>query len=333
MVRVAINGFGRIGRMFFRAALPYDDLEVVAVNDLTDTKTLAHLLKFDSVHGVLPNEVGFDENNLFIDDKALKVFAERDPAQLPWEDLGVDVVIESTGRFTTADGASKHLEAGASRVILSAPAKSEGFKTLVMGVNEHTFNPEKDFLISNASCTTNCLAPLMKVLNDNYGIVDGYFNTIHSYTADQHLVDGPHKDFRRARAAAMNIVPTTSGAAIAATEAIPELKGKVTGIAVRVPTPDGSITDFICNLKKPVNKDQVNWLFKQVSEHHLAGILRYSDDPLVSSDIVGDPHSVILDAMSTQVIDGTHLRVLGWYDNEWGYSCRMVDLVRFISGS
>ncbi len=327
MVRVAINGFGRIGRMVFRACMGELSVDVVAVNDLTDTRTLAHLLKYDSVHGTLDADVSFDDGNIFVNDKKIRVLSLRNPEDLPWGELDIDVVVESTGFFRTRELAGKHLTAGAKKVLLSAPAKSDDVKTIVLGINEHDISSD-DLIISNASCTTNCLAPLMKVLNDNFGVLAGFFVTVHSYTGDQRHVDAPHRDLRRARACAANIVPTTSGAAIAATKTIPELAGKVTGYAVRVPTVDGSLTDFTAHLSKEVSVDDINRLFSNVASHHLRGVLRYTDVPLVSSDIIGDPHSAIFDALSTQVIGGCYVRVLAWYDNEWGYSSRMVDLIK-----
>lgn len=327
MLRVAINGFGRIGRMVFRAGMHRDDIEFVAVNDLTDTKTLATLLKYDSVHGTLPNEIGCDDHSLWIDGKQLPVYSEKDPINLPWGELGVDIVIESTGFFRTRQAASSHVAAGARRVIISAPAKGGDVKTIILGINEGEFNPETDEVLSNASCTSNSLAPLVKVLHDNFGIEHGLFSTVHAYTGDQRIVDGPHSDLRRARAAAQNIVPTSSGAAVAVTKALPELEGKITGMAFRVPVPDGSVTEFVCHVKKRTDVEHVNWLFSEVAKHHLNGIIRYTEDPLVSSDIIGDPHSCIFDASLTEVVDGHMVRVVAWYDNEWGYSNRLIDLI------
>jgi len=328
MIRVAINGFGRIGRMVFRAAYEqgFEGLDVVAVNDLTDTKTLANLLKYDSVHGKFKGEVAFDNDSLYVNGKKIRVFAERDPSNLPWKEFGIDVVIESTGFFRKRADAAKHLEAGAKKVLISAPSKDADFD-VVLGVNEHKYNKNEHHIISNASCTTNCLAPIVKVLHDNFGIEKGLMTTVHSYTGDQRLVDAPHKDLRRGRAAAHNIVPTTTGAAIAVTKVIPELQGCLDGMAIRVPTPDGSITDFVCTLKKEVSVEEINNLFKNVSQYHLKGILEYSEEPLVSSDIVGNPHSSIFDAPSTKVI-GNMVKIVAWYDNEWGYSNRMVDIAR-----
>jgi len=330
MIRVAINGFGRIGRQVFQAGHNDPKIEWVAFNDLTDTKTLAHLLKYDSVHGHFQGEVKSKENSLIIDGKQVKIFAERDPENLPWKELDVDVVVESTGFFRDRDGATKHLSAGAKKVLISAPAKDPDI-TLVKGVNEHDYDKNKHDIVSNASCTTNCLAPAVKVLNDNFGIKYGFMTTTHSYTADQKLVDAPHKDLRRARSAAVSIIPTSTGATKAVAEVIPELKGKLDGISLRVPTPDGSITDFVCVLKKDTTPDEVNNLFKNVSKHHLKGVLEYTEEPIVSRDIIHNPHSSIFDAGLTYVIDGKFLKVVSWYDNEWGYSNRIVDMIKHIT--
>ncbi|HLP79978.1 MAG TPA: type I glyceraldehyde-3-phosphate dehydrogenase [Acidobacteriota bacterium] len=327
MIRVAINGFGRIGRMVFRAMLNDPQIEVVAINDLTDTKTLAHLLKYDSVHRKLDAAISCSPTTLSVNGKEIKVFAQRDPLQLPWKQLDIDVVVESTGRFTKRVDASKHLQAGAKKILISAPS-SDADITIVKGVNEHMYIKDKHHIVNNASCTTNCLAPIVKVLEDNYGIVHGFMTTVHSYTADQNLVDAPHSDLRRARSAALNLVPTTTGAAKAVAEVIPALKGKLDGISIRVPTPDGSFTDFVCVLKKAVTKDQVNWLFSEVAKYHLKGIIEYSDEPLVSVDIIHNAASSIFDAGCTNVIDGTLLKIGAWYDNEWGYSNRMVDVIK-----
>jgi glyceraldehyde 3-phosphate dehydrogenase len=328
--RIAINGFGRIGRLVFRALQQdCEGLEVVAVNDLTDTKTLAHLLKRDSVHGQFAGDVSFDESNIIVDGTPIKVLAERDPEQLPWEELGVDIVVESTGFFTTREACAKHLTAGAKKVVLSAPAKSPVDLTVVRGVNEHDYDADKHHIISNASCTTNCLAPLVKVLNDNYGIVKGFMTTVHAYTGDQCLVDAPHKDLRRSRAAALNMIPTTTGAAKAVAEVIPAMKGKLDGIAIRVPVPDGSVTDLTCELGQDVTVEEINALLKSVSENELAGVLEYADYPVVSSDIVGNPHSSIFDPGLTHV-NGKLIKVVSWYDNEWGYSNRVVDVIRML---
>ena len=326
MTRVAINGFGRIGRMVFRAGMHNPEIDFVAINDLTDTKTLAYLLKYDSVHGTLQEDISYDEHHLIINDQKIRVYAQRNPEELPWHQHDIDVVVESTGFFRTNEQASKHLQAGAKKVLITAPAKGGDVKTIVKGINEHTVEHEH-CILSNASCTTNCLGLLVKVLHDNFEIESGYFNTIHSYTGDQRHVDGPHKDLRRGRACATNIVPTTSGAAVAVTQTIPELKGKLTGMAVRVPTPNGSLTDFTCKVKKSTSVAEINHLFRAVAEHHLQGVLRYSNEELVSSDIIGDPHSAIVDGLQTEVIDGNHVRVVAWYDNEWGYSNRVVDVL------
>lgn len=329
MIRVAINGFGRIGRQVLQAGILDPDIEWVAVNDLTDTATLAHLLKYDSVHGRSKYPVEARPDGLVVGGKFIKVFSEKDPEKLPWKDLNIDVVVESTGIYTEKEGASKHLKAGAKKVLISAPAKGADI-TIVKGVNEHSYDKNKHHIISNASCTTNCLAPMVKVLNDNYGIVHGFMTTAHAYTADQRLVDAPHKDLRRARTAAVSIVPTTTGAAKAVAEVIPELKGKLDGMALRVPVPDGSVTDFVCVLRKPVTVEAINTLFKNVAGYHLKGILEYCEDPIVSADIIHNNHSVIFDALSTMVIEGTLLKVVGWYDNEWGYSNRMVDVIKIL---
>ncbi|MFT4261102.1 MAG: type I glyceraldehyde-3-phosphate dehydrogenase [Candidatus Woesearchaeota archaeon] len=328
MIKVAINGFGRIGRMVFRAG-QQQGIEFVAVNDLTDTKTLAHLLKYDSTHGKLQQQVTYDENNLYINDKPLKVFAEKDPSNLPWKELGIDVVIESTGFFLTKEKASLHLKAGAKKVILSAPAKDKDILTIVKGVNEHEYKGQE--IVSNASCTTNCLAPLVKVLDDNFGLEKGLMTTVHAYTADQRIVDGPHGDLRRARSAAQNIVPTTTGAAKAVTKVLPHLHGKLDGMAIRVPVVDGSITDFTCTLKKDVTIQEINNLFKQVANNELKNVLEYTEEPIVSTDIIGNPHSSIFDALSTNVIDGRFVKVVSWYDNEWGYSNRLIDLIKIVN--
>jgi len=327
MVRVAINGFGRIGRQVFQAGHDDPGIEWVAVNDLTDTKTLAHLLKYDSVHGRFKGKVEYDDSALIVDSKRIAVLAEKDPERLPWREMGVDVVIESTGFFTERAGAEKHIKAGAKKVLISAPAKGHDI-TIVKGVNAHLYDKEKHNIISNASCTTNCLAPMIKVLHDSFGIVRGFMNTEHAYTADQRLVDAPHKDLRRARSAAISIIPTTTGAAKAVAEVIPDLKGKLDGISMRVPVPDGSVVDFVCELKNPATKEQINALFKSAAEKELRGILEYTEDPIVSSDIVHNSHSCIFDANLTNVIDGTFVRIIGWYDNEWGYSNRMIDVVK-----
>ncbi len=327
--RVGINGFGRIGRNFFRAALEQGaDIEIVAVNDLTDTKTLAHLLKYDSILGRFGGEVSYDETSIIVNGKAIKVLAQRNPADLPWGELGVEVVVESTGFFTDGEKAKAHLEAGAKKVVISAPAKNvDG--TFVMGVNEGDYDNATMNIVSNASCTTNCLAPLAKVLHENFGIVRGIMTTIHSYTGDQRVLDAPHSDLRRARAAALNMIPTKTGAAQAVALVLPELKGKFDGLAVRVPTPTGSLTDLTFQAEKEVTVESINAAVKAAAEGELEGILAYTEDPIVSTDIVGDPHSSIFDASETKVI-GDLVKVLSWYDNEWGYSNSLVQLTALV---
>jgi glyceraldehyde 3-phosphate dehydrogenase len=329
-VKIGINGFGRIGRNYLRAALAQgSDIEIVAVNDLTDTKTLAHLLKYDSITGRLDATVSVEGDSILVNGKPIKVLAERDPANLPWGALGVDIVIESTGRFTKADDARKHITAGAKKVIVSAPATGD-VATIVMGVNEDTYDSAKFDIISNASCTTNCLAPLAKVFNDNFGIKSGLMTTIHAYTADQNLQDGPHSDLRRARAAAVNIIPTSTGAAKALGIVLPELAGKLDGFALRVPVPTGSITDLTVVAEKPVTVEAIKAAYKAAAEGPLKGILMYTEDEIVSSDIVTDPHSSIFDAGLLRVL-GDQVKLSSWYDNEWGYSNRMVDLTEFVA--
>ncbi len=329
-ITVAINGFGRIGRSFFRAVLENgQDINVVAVNDLTDPKALAHLLKYDSVGGRLSHEVSVDGNHLVVGGKKIEVLAERDPVNLPWSKLKVDVVIESTGFFTNADKAKAHLDAGAKKVIISAPANGEDV-TVVMGVNHHSYDPANHHIISNASCTTNCLAPMAKVFNDAFGIERGLMTTVHAYTADQNLQDGPHSDLRRARAAALSIVPTSTGAAKAIGLVLPELKGKLDGFALRVPVPTGSITDLTVETSSAVTSEQVQDLYRKASDTgELKGILRYTDEPIVSADIVGDPYSSIVDGGLIRVIDN-QVKISSWYDNEWGYSNRLVDLTSYV---
>ena len=324
MKRIAINGFGRIGRMCFRSIIEKEGLDVVAINDLTDVKTLAHLLKYDSIHGRVKADVAADGNFLVVNGKRIEVIAQKDPAQLPWAAMNVDVVIESTGIFTDKEGAHKHITAGAKKVVISAPA-SGGIKTIVLGVNDGDITSE-DVVLSNASCTTNCLAPMAKVLNDTFGIEKGYITTVHAYTADQRLQDAPHKDLRRARAAALSMVPTSTGAAKAVGEVLPELKGLLDGVAVRVPTPDGSLTDLVVILKRNVTKDEVNAAIKKAAENEMKGIIEYCTDPIVSIDIVGNRHSCIFDADLTSA-NGNLVKVMGWYDNEAGYSERVVELV------
>ena len=330
-IRVGINGFGRIGRQVLRALKQQNvaDIEIVAVNDLTDTKTLAHLFKYDSVHRTYQGDVEAGTSSITVDGSEIKVFAEKDPTNLKWRDLGVDVVLESTGKFTSADGARKHIDGGAKKVIISAPAKGEDI-TIVMGVNESKYDTTKHTIISNASCTTNCLVPMVKVILDNFGFVRGSMVTIHSYTNDQQILDLPHKDLRRARAAAMSIIPTTTGAAKATSLVLPELKGKIDGISIRVPTPDVSLTDLTVVVDKPVTMAQVNAAFKAAAEGPMSHVMQYSEEELVSSDYIGNPASCILDAKSTNVVDGLLIKVSGWYDNEWGYSCRCVDLLRCV---
>jgi glyceraldehyde 3-phosphate dehydrogenase len=329
-IKVGVNGFGRIGRNFYRAvaATAGSDLEVVAANDLGDKATMAHLLKYDTVLGTLRDVVEVTDAGLRIGGRALTILAERDPAALPWGDLGVDVVIESTGHFTDGASARKHIDAGAKKVIISAPAKGED-ATFVMGVNDETYDPAKHHVISNASCTTNCVAPLAKVLNDSFGIVKGFMTTIHAYTNDQVMLDFPHKDLRRARAGAANIIPTTTGAAKAVSLAIPALKGKLDGFAMRVPVPDGSVTDLVVELEREPSKDEVNAAYQAAADGELKGYLVYTDAPIVSSDIVGSPASCTFDSLLTMV-NGNHVKVVGWYDNEWGYSSRLVDLARLV---
>ncbi len=322
-VRVAINGFGRIGRLAFRELTEKSNVEVVAINDLTDLTTLAHLLKFDSVHGKFGHEVKIENNSLFVNDKEVKVFSEPSPSKLPWGELAVDIVIECTGRFLTQKSAEQHLSAGAGKVVLSAPAKDD-IKTIVLGVNEESLTKD-DLIVSNASCTTNCLAPMVKVLDEAFGIEKGYISTIHAYTADQNLQDAPHKDLRRSRAAAMSIIPTTTGAASAVGKVLPSMLGKLDGIALRVPIPDGSLTDFTAVLNKDVTKEQVNKAFKNAAKNQLKGILEYSTDPLVSIDIVGNSNSCILDSQLTSA-NGNLVKIVGWYDNEFGYSTRITEL-------
>ena len=322
---VAINGFGRIGRLVFRAAVEQGGIEVKAINDLTDANTLAHLLKYDSTHGRFAGEVAVDGDNLVVNGQAIRILAERNPADLPWGDLGVEIVLESTGFFTEADGARAHISAGAKKVVISAPAKGEDI-TVVMGVNEDALKADHT-IISNASCTTNCLAPMVKILHENFGVAKGMMNTIHSYTSDQCLLDAPHSDMRRARSAAMSMIPTTTGAAVAVGKVLPALNGKLDGLSIRVPTPDGSLTDFTAVLENEVDAEEINAAFKAAGCGSLSGILEYSEDPLVLADIVGNPHSCVFDALSTNVLEGNMVKILGWYDNEWGYSNRCVDLL------
>jgi len=328
-IKVGINGFGRIGRVVYRLMHGADDFDVVAVNDLTDNKTLAHLLKYDSVHGPFGVSVEVSDDNLVVDGTPVKVLTERDPGKLPWNDLGVDVVLESTGVFRTRDKIQPHLDAGAKKVLLSVPAKDEIDATIVLGVNSDTLKPE-DKIVSNASCTTNCLAPMVKVLNDNFGVERGLMTTIHAYTNDQRLLDFPHTDLRRARAAAAAVIPTTTGAARAVGKVIPELNGKLDGMAMRVPVVDGSVTDLTAQLKKEISTEEVNAAFKEAASADLEGILQYTEDPIVSCDVIGNPYSCVFDALCTTVMAGSLVKVIGWYDNEWGYSCRCLDLIRLM---
>lgn len=323
-INVAINGFGRIGRVFFRCAYNHPNINIVAINDIADTKTLAHLLKYDSVHGKFQGEIAVSSNNLMIDGKEIKIFAHKDPEQLPWKNLNIDIVIESTGLFLDKVSAQKHLNAGAKKIILSAPAKDDDIKTIVLGVNDHLLNAD-DIIVSNASCTTNCASPMLKVLKQ-WGIEEAYVTTVHSYTSDQRLHDAPHKDLRRARAAGLSIIPTSTGAAKALGKIFPELEEKLGGCGMRVPVPDGSLTDITCVLHDYPSVEQINAAFKKAAETELKGILEYTEDPIVSSDIVGNPHSVLFDADFTSIV-GNLVKVIGWYDNEFGYSNRLVDLV------
>ncbi|WP_342506150.1 type I glyceraldehyde-3-phosphate dehydrogenase [Sporosarcina sp. FSL K6-2383] len=330
-MKLAINGFGRIGRKVFREALQQEEIEIVAINDLTDAAMLAHLLKYDSVHGVNEAEISSEGNSLVVNGKNIKVYAERNPADLPWGELGIDVVIDSTGVFTDREGLNKHIEAGAKRVILSAPAKGD-IPMLVMGVNHETYNAADDKIVSNASCTTNCLAPIVKVLNDKFGIERGMMTTVHSYTNDQKILDLPHSDYRRARAAAENMIPTTTGAASAVTKVIPALAGKLDGMAVRVPTPNVSLVDFVADLKQNVTVEEVNAALKEASENELAGVLVYNELPLVSRDYNGNTASSTIDGLSTMVLADNMVKVISWYDNESGYSARCIDLALYMHG-
>jgi glyceraldehyde 3-phosphate dehydrogenase len=329
-VKVGINGFGRIGRNVLRAGWNDPEIEWVAANDLTDTKTLAHLLKYDSVLGPLEATVKAEGDCIVVNGKAIRVFALKDPAELPWESLGVEIVVESTGKFTDANLAKKHLRGPVKKVIISAPAKNEDV-TIVLGVNEGMYDPARHHIISNASCTTNCLAPVVKVVHEQFGILKGSMTTIHSYTNDQNVLDFPHKDLRRARAAAINMIPTTTGAAKAIGLVIPELKGKLDGLAIRVPTPNVSIVDLVAQVSRATSAEQVNAALKAAAEGQLKGILAYTEDPIVSTDLMHNPNSSIVDAALTKVLDGNLVKVMAWYDNEWGYSCRVVDLIKFLA--
>jgi len=328
MLNVAINGFGRIGRLVLRAGIKDKNINWVAVNDITDAKTLAHLFKYDSVHGKYQGSIEHRGDSLVIDGKSIKVLSVLDPKQLPWKDMEIDVVVESTGRFTDSEGAGQHLKAGAKKVLISAPAKNPDI-TIVMGVNENMYDKSRHHIVSNASCTTNCLAPVAKILHDNFGIKRGFMTTIHAYTADQKLVDSPHKDLRRARHAAISIIPTTTGAAKAVAEVIPELKGKLDGLAFRVPVASGSVTDFVCELEKSASKEEINKVFQENAKK-LKGVLEFTNEPIVSVDIIHDPNSSIFDSELTNVIGGNFVKVIAWYDNEWGFSERMIDVIKLI---
>lgn len=330
-IKVGINGFGRIGRPVFKIAKEkYNDIDIVLINDMTDPKTLAHLLKYDSTYGVYDKEVKATENSIIVDGKEVRISAETNPENIKWGEYGVDIVVESTGRFTNKEAAMKHIAGGAKKVIISAPAKNEDI-TIVMGVNEHQYDPEKHIIISNASCTTNCLAPMAKVLHERFGIVKGLMNTIHSYTNDQRILDQPHSDLRRSRSAALSIIPTSTGAAKAVALVLPELKGKLTGLSLRVPTPTVSVVDLVAELEREVTVEEVNNALKHAAENELKGILHYCDEPLVSVDFRGSAYSSIIDALSTMVIQGNMVKVISWYDNEYGYSNRVVDLIKYIS--
>jgi len=331
-VKVGINGFGRIGRLVYRAAMGNPNLDIVAVNDITDAKTLAHLLKYDSVHGVLESEVKAEGNSIVVDGKKIQVFAEKDPSSLPWKKLGVELVVESTGKFRTADDVKKHIDAGAKKVLISAPAKGSGGSVLniVLGVNQDKYDPSAQ-IFTIGSCTTNCLAPIAKVLNDNFGIVRGFMTTVHAYTSDQRLLDAPHKDLRRARAAAAAIIPTTTGAAKALSLILPELAGKLDGVALRVPVTTGSIVDLTCELSKDVTVEDINNAMKEAASGKMKGILQYTEDPIVSTDVIHNPYSSIFDALSTMVIGKNLAKVFSWYDNEWGFSVRMVEMLELMA--
>ena len=329
-IKVGINGFGRIGRNVMRSCLGDKNFEFVGVNDLTDTRTLAHLLKYDSVMGNLDHQITESGDSITVEGDTFRVFSEKDPSAIPWDEVGADIVIESTGRFTKAEDARKHLRGSVKKVIISAPAKGEDV-TIVLGVNQNVYDPANHHIISNASCTTNCLAPVAKVIHEQFGIKNALMNTIHSYTNDQQLLDLPHKDLRRARAAALSMIPTSTGAAKAVALVIPELKGKFEGISVRVPTPNVSLVDVVINVEKATSTEEVNQALKDAANGELKGILAFSEEPLVSIDFRGNPHSSIVDAENTKVIDGTCMKILSWYDNEWGYSCRVRDLVKFIA--
>lgn len=326
--RIAINGFGRIGRLIFRRGFDSSELEFVAINDITTPDTLAHLLKYDSIHGRFPGDVKVNGNELIVNGKGIPVFCEREPEKLPWGKLGVEIVAECTGRFREKEQAEKHLTAGAKKVLISAPARGKSYvPTIVLGVNNEEYNPD-DRVLSIGSCTTNCIAPVVKVLDDNFGIVHGFMTTVHSYTSDQRLMDLPHRDLRRGRAAAVSQIPTTTGAAKTVGIVLSHLNGKLDGVSIRVPTADGSIVDFVCEVKKETTIDEVNEAFRRAAEGSMKGILEYSTEPLVSTDIIGNPHSSIFDSLLTNVIDGKFIKLFSWYDNEWGFSCRMVDMLK-----
>jgi glyceraldehyde 3-phosphate dehydrogenase len=331
-MKVAINGFGRIGRMFFRASVDCKEIDITAINDITDAHTLAHLLKYDSTFGILPCDIEAGDNSITVNGKEIKILAERDPAKLPWKDMGIDVVLESTGLFTKLEDCRKHLKAGAKKVVLSARYKSEDEDAVMIniGVNEEDYNPDKHHIISNASCTTNSLTPVMRVLEETLGVEKALMTTVHSYTSDQRLLDAPHKDLRRARSAAVSIIPTTTNAAVAVTQVIPSLKGKFDGMAMRVPTLDGAISDITAIVKKNTTAKAVNDAFKKASKNEMKGILGYTEEPIVSKDIIGNSCSAIVDGLSTRVMDGNMVKVLSWYDNEWAYSCRLKDLISLI---
>ncbi|MDD5773608.1 MAG: type I glyceraldehyde-3-phosphate dehydrogenase [bacterium] len=329
-IKIAINGFGRIGRNFMRIASDQKNFEIVAINDLTDASVLAHLLKYDSVHRIFNKDVKAQDNNIIVDGRKIKVISEKDINKLPWKDLGADIVIESTGLFTEKEKAQVHLTNGAKKVIISAPAKNPDI-TIVLGVNEKTYDKSKHHIISNASCTTNCLAPIAKIIDENYKIKHGFMLTTHSYTNDQRILDLPHKDLRRARAAAVSMIPTTTGAATATALVLPQLKGKLDGLSVRVPTPNVSMVDFVTEVEKTTTKEEVNAALKKATQNELKGILDFCELPLVSIDFLDNPHSSIVDALSTMVIDKTMIKVISWYDNEWGYSSRLVDLVNYVN--
>ncbi len=325
-VKIGINGFGRIGRLVFRVAHQRDDVDVVAINDITDAKTLAHLLKYDSVHGRFKSQIKVEGDAIAVDGKKIRILAEKDPSKLPWKDMGVDIAVESTGIFRKREQIAMHLSAGARKVLLSVPAKDEIDATIVLGVNDDDLKPEHQ-IVSNASCTTNCLAPVAKVLHESFGVVEGIMTTIHAYTNDQRMLDLPHSDLRRARAAAVSMIPTTTGAAKAVGKVIPALQGKLNGMAVRVPTPDGSVVDLVANLEKDATVEEVNAAMKKYATGPMKGILEYCEDPIVSVDVVGNPHSSIFDSLATMMMGKRMVKVISWYDNEWGYSCRMIDLL------